>query len=167
MKEDITKSFEELSVFYKNWKRILSNQNGTIKQNIKDFFKYINSENTCYKELIKVRSDIKAKYNSELYKLNLKKEKLWNHMDTTKWEIGDEKVDKLLLVKDKNYAFKKMCSKETSNLNNLHMRLGFVNKMNMDELRMQIGNHSNMYKKNMQEFCQEFYPSLTDVSIYK
>ena len=39
MKESITKTFDELSIFFKNWKRILFNENEIIKENIKDFFK--------------------------------------------------------------------------------------------------------------------------------
>ena len=39
IKEQITKTYEELSIFFKNWKRILFNENEIIKENIKDFFK--------------------------------------------------------------------------------------------------------------------------------
>jgi hypothetical protein len=121
-------------------------------------------ESMSYKELIKSREDIKARYNTELLKLNVKKEKMWTNMETSKWEMNeDEKADKSALQKDKNYAFKKMCYKETNNLNNLHKKLGYVNKMNMDELRRLIANHSSRYKNNMKDFVESFYPTLTDV----
>lgn len=120
-------------------------------------------ESLSYKELIKTREDIKAKYNSELLKLNLKKEKLWTSMNYSNWEMNeDEKIEKSQLVKDKNYAFKKMCYKETNSLNNLHKKLGYVNKMNMDELRRLISNHCVRYRDNMKEFVENFYPTLTD-----
>lgn len=120
-------------------------------------------ESLSYKELIKTREDIKAKYNNELLKLNLKKEKLWTSMNYSNWEMNeDEKIEKSQLVKDKNYAFKKMCYKETNNLNNLHKKLGYVNKMNMDELRRLISNHCVRYRHNMKEFVENFYPTLTD-----
>jgi hypothetical protein len=116
-----------------------------------------------YKELIKTREDIKARYNNELLKLNLKKEKLWTNMNYSSWEMNEEeKIDKSQLLKDKNYAFKKMCYKETNSLNNLHKKLGYVNKMNMNELRRLISNHCVRYKNNMKEFVENFYPTLTD-----
>jgi hypothetical protein len=116
-----------------------------------------------YKELIKTREDIKARYNNELLKLNLKKEKLWTNMNYSSWEMNEEeKIDKSQLLKDKNYAFKKMCYKETNSLINLHKKLGYVNKMNMNELRRLISNHCVRYKNNMKEFVENFYPTLTD-----
>jgi hypothetical protein len=139
-----------------------------MKHNIKDFFKYIKMENSSYSELIKTREDYKSKYNSELLRLNVKKEKLWTQMDITKWDINEdiEKIDRSSLTRDKNYAFKKMCYKETMSLNNLHKRLGFVNKMNLDELRRLININCGRYTKNFKEFVESFYPSLTDVSIF-
>jgi hypothetical protein len=167
LKEEVTKCFEEFHVFFKNWKRVLNKQNEIFKHNIKDFFKYVNMESNSYKELIRAREDVKFRYNNELLKLNLKKEKLWTQMDLSKWEMNeDEKIDKSLLTKDKNYAFKKMCNKETNIVNNLHNRLGFVNKMNMDELRRFINNHSVRYNKNIKDFIENFYPTLTDVRNY-
>ena len=45
MKDEIIKSFEELSIFIENWKRNLFNENEIIKSRIKDFFKYQKMEN--------------------------------------------------------------------------------------------------------------------------
>ncbi len=45
MKDEIVKSFEELSIFIENWKRNLFNENEIIKSRIKDFFKYQKMEN--------------------------------------------------------------------------------------------------------------------------
>lgn len=96
MKEQITKSFEELGIFVKNWKRILYKQNEIVKVHLKDFFKFIKMEGTSYEELIKNREEVKAKYVNEKVRLTNKKEKLWAAGDQTKWEIVDEfnKVDK-------------------------------------------------------------------------
>lgn len=141
------------------------NQNEVIKHNIKDFFKYIRMENISYMELVRQREEAKTKYNNELLRLNVKKEKLWTQMDLTKWELNEaEKLDRALLVKDKNYAFQKMLYKETAFLSNLHNQLGFFNKMNMDELKRLISNHCARYSQNMKDFGENFYPTLTDVS---
>lgn len=136
-----------------------------MKTYIKDFFKNIRGEFCSFTELVKSRDEIKNKYNSELLKLNLKKEKLWTGMEFSKWEMNEsEKIDKSLLSKDKNYAFNKMCFKETNTLNNIHNKLGFYNKMLIDELKRMIHSHIGRYTKEMSTFSEEFYPTLTDVN---
>ena len=41
MKENITRTYEELHLFLQNWRKILIKQNILVKNQIKDFFKYI------------------------------------------------------------------------------------------------------------------------------
>lgn len=144
---------------------ITLDQNEIIKHNIKDFFKFIKMENSSYCELIKKREECRSKYNSELFKLNVKKEKLWSQMDYSKWKMNEteEKIDRQLLSKDKILSFKKMCYKETAQLNNLHNHLGYLNTMNLIELRRLILSHCGKYMKNIKDFTESFYPTLTQV----
>ena len=65
VKEQITKTYEELSIFFRNWKRILFNENEIIKENIKDFFKLHKMENVAFIELIDSREIIRQKYATE------------------------------------------------------------------------------------------------------
>jgi len=136
-----------------------------MKTYIKDFFKNIRSEFAVFSDIVKFRDDIKQKYNAELLRLNYKKEKLWNGMETSKWELNEsDKIDRGLLIKDKNYAFVKMCFKETNILNNLQNKLGFYNKMLIYELKRMIQSHIFRYTKEISLFSEEFYPTLTDVN---
>ena len=41
MKIEVNKTYEELGIFFKNWKRNLFNQNEIIKSRIKDFLNMI------------------------------------------------------------------------------------------------------------------------------
>lgn len=139
----------------------------SIKLNIKDFFKSIKSEFNLFSDLVKVRDDLKIKYNNDLLKINLKKEKLWTQMDFSKWELNEsEKIDRSLLSKDKNYAFKRMFSKDTNILNNLHNKLGYYNKMIIDELKRMVTSHVRRFGEEIKLFSDEFYPSLTDVKSF-
>ena len=61
MKDEITKAFEELGKFFKNWKRITYKQNEIFKTYLKDFFKYIRMECAAYTELIVKRNSLKNK----------------------------------------------------------------------------------------------------------
>ena len=83
MKQTITKSYEEISFFFKNWKKIMIKQNEITKTHFKDFFKYINLEGQAYSSLIASRDELKQKYMVELSKLNAKKEKLFSTGDTS------------------------------------------------------------------------------------
>ena len=74
MKEEISKSYEQLGIFFKNWKRMHYNQNEIIKKNIKDFFKYVKMEGLAYCELIDKRDELQKKYAYEKNHLQIKKE---------------------------------------------------------------------------------------------
>lgn len=164
MKDQITKSFEELGEFIKNWRRILLNQNEMVKSHLKDFFKLMRMEGTSYAELVKRREEVKTKYVDENCKLTTKKEKLWAQLDVTKWEIVDEfgKVDREMLTKDKAYAQSKMCTRETVVVENWQKQLSYYNRMCIEGLKELVKNNCKKFMDNMKEFSDEFYPSLTD-----
>ena len=169
MKDEVTKTFDELGKFFQSWKGITYTQNELIKSHIKDFFKYVKMEGSAYDELVQSREVIKVKYKAEYDRLNAKKEKLWQTMDLSKWEIVDEfnKVDRVLLLKDKTYAMQKMCTRETQSLENIHKQLGYANKMNMDELKKMIAMNSEKFVDNMKSFAEAFYPTLNEgISIW-
>ena len=164
MKDEITKAFEELGKFFKNWKRITYKQNEVFKTYLKDFFKYIRMECSAYTELIVKRNSLKQGYFEEQRKLNVKKEKLWANGDTSKWEIIDDfnKIDQLYLKTDKFYAFSKMCTQESNHVANMGNTLGFYNRQNMQELKKLMKNNRNKYMLDLKTFTDNFYPTLTD-----
>ena len=114
MKQTITKSYEEISFFFQNWKKIIIKQNEIAKNHFKDFFKYINLEGQAYSSLIAEREELKQKYMIELAKLNAKKEKLFSGGDLSKFELNpdDRTIDFERLKRDKPYAMENMCYKE-------------------------------------------------------
>ena len=164
MKESISKTYEELNIFFKNWKRILFNENVIIKEQIKHFFKSQKMENLAFIELIDSRELIRQKYVAEKTKLDAKKEKLYKVMDFNKWEIEDNfgQVDRALLFRDKNYAFEKMCTRETQALENIHKQLGYANYMNITQLKKIIDKNAKKFVEITKEFANKFYPSLND-----
>ena len=169
MKDEIVKSFEELSIFIKNWKRNLFNQNEIIKSRIKDFFKYQKMENLIFADLIVNRNIKKSIYILERNKLMEKKEKLYLLKDINKWEIqrSYDPIDEERLLKDKNYAMENICTKETLHLENLHKQLSYSNQMIEDELNRIINLNCEKFIDNLKQFSEEIYPTLTDsISIW-
>ena len=163
MKEEITKTYEELTIFFKNWKRIMHNQNDLINENIRYFFKYISMEDNAFNELIQDRLIIKEQYSKEMNKLFKRKEDLWNEKDINKWNITNyDNIDRLMLIKDKEYAFSKMCTVDTQNLINLHNKLNYTNYTNNEQLKMIIKLDKEKFINNIKIFAKEFYFTLND-----
>ena len=164
MKQTITKSYEEMGCFFKNYRKILIKQNDMVKNHMKDFFKYVNLEGKAYTELIERREELKAKYTSENQRVTSKKEKLYASGDITKFEIGDDKnIDRDRILHDKPYAFEHMCKTDTGNLQKIYNQLGYANKMNMRELKKMIKEYCVRYVDNVKKFDEEFYPSINDL----
>ena len=163
MKEEITQTYEELFVFFKNWKRIMYNQMDLINNNIRYFFKYVSMENTAFNELIQDRLKKKEEYTKENNKLIMIKEDLWNKMDINKWNITNyDSIDRFLLIKDKNYAFSKMCTIETERVNNLKYKFNFTNKANREQFDLIINYNRDRFINNIKSFTKEFYITLND-----
>jgi sorting nexin-7/30/sorting nexin-8 len=164
MKPEISKTFEELSIFFKNWGRILSNENEIIKEKIRDFFKYQKMENLSYLELIEGRNEIKEVYLSSKKRLDEKKTKLYAYNDINKWEIEENfnNINISLIYRDKNYAWEKMCTKDTQALEHLREQFGYANHMNFSQLRKMINKNCKLYVENTKDFANTFYPSLND-----
>ena len=167
MKQTITKSFEEFSFFFDNWKKILIKQKELIKNHVKDFFKYVNFEGRAYTEIIDRREELKNRYNSENTKVTAKKEKLYATGDINKFELGDQPgIDRDRLLKDKAYAFEHMCRNDTLNVEKIYNQLGYANKMNMMELKKMIKDYCVRYVENIKQFDSEFYPTINDMVGY-
>ena len=165
MKPVITKTYEEIGCFFKNWGRVLTKQKDLIKNHMKDFFKYVNLEGKAYSELIVRREDLKEKYKTENTRVTAKKEKAYATGDINKFEINqdDRNIDKDRLLRDKPYAFEHICLEDSRSLEKIHNQLGYANKMNMRELRKMIKEYCTRFVDNVTTFDKEFYPTINDL----
>ena len=121
-------------------------------------------ESLSFDELLTERNKIKDLYINEHNKLIFKKEKLWKNGDITKYEIIDDynSVDNLLLLRDKNYAFSKMCTRQTQIENNLHKQFNYMNWMFNEEIKNLVNKNSEDFIENVKIFCDRIYPTLND-----
>ena len=167
METKITQNFEQLGIFIKNWNRIVIKQKDVFKNNFKIFFKFKKLENNSIIDLLERRNIIKNKFFSDNNKLQAKMEKLFETGDFNKFEIDDlNKIDKNKL-KDKNYAFTIMCTKENISVNELKNKLGYYNMMCFNELIQKQKKDSIKYMDNFKNFMEKFYPTLTDgINVY-
>ena len=96
------------------------------------------------------------------------KEDLWNKKDINKWDITNfDNIDRFQLLKDKEYAFSKMCTSETKRVNELHNKLNFCNYTNKEQYDMVVKIDQKRFINNIKLFAKEFYISLNDsLNIY-
>ena len=158
-KEEITKTYNILSYFFKEMEQMMNKENEIIHSKIKRFFKLQKLINSSYLEIVERREKIKHKYIEENSKLFSKKQKLYSIKDINKWEIINfEKIDKPRLLRDKNYAFEHMCEKDSLYVNNLYNNLAYSNYMNFEEYQKIIDENIKSYTDNTKEFTKLIYP---------
>ena len=161
--DKMTSVYENYEVFFKNWKRIQSNQSAIIKDVVKNFFKEVQLKCGSLIENYEKLQDLQEDYLNNKNKLMAKKEMLWKQMDITKWELlQGEVLDNQRLFTDKLYAQDKMCFRESFELKIQRELLGyyFYNiDINFKELikELNIG-----FMENIKTFSNQIYPSLSD-----
>ena len=164
MTETITKTYQEMNRFFRNYKKILIKHNEMIKIHIKNFFKYINIESKAYNELIERREELRNKFIAENQKVTAKKEKVFATGDINKFELGEDKnIDKERILTDKPYAFEHICKSDTNALMEIYHQLGYANKMNILELKNLINDYCARYVNNIKNFDAKFYPTINDL----
>ena len=52
-------------------------------------------------------------------------------------------------MRDKSYAFSKMCTSESYAVNNLRIMLRYANKKNLDELKKMVNNYQEKFINNV------------------
>ena len=156
IKEDIVKTYNILSYFFKEKREIMFKENELIHEQIKGFFKLQRLKNNSFIDLIDNRETLKQKYFADNNKLYAKKEKLYSVKDINKWEMTNvEEIDKPLLFRDKNYAFQHMCVKDSQNVNNLHKHLTNANYMNFIQFKNMININEKSFVENTKEFSKQ------------
>ena len=163
IREEITKTYNILSYFFKEKKVKMSKENECIHEKIKGFFKLQRLKNNSFIDVCEIRENLKQKYNTENYKLYAKKEKLYTAKDINKWEIANmEKIDKPLLLRDKNYAFDNMCQKDSQSVNNLYKHLTYENYVVFSEFKNMLDINVKTYVDNTKDFAKLIQPFYTE-----
>lgn len=114
-----SKMNNELSILY-------SKQVDVIETEFKSVYDFLNAEILCFKNESNYFNDLKAEYLTNFTTLCLKKEKLFNTQNISKWEIPEDisqKLDDSILSKPEE-AFKYICYKSNLTLEEERRRLG-------------------------------------------
>ena len=164
LEKDICNVFEQYQIFFKNWKRVQINQTSIIRNKLIEYFRYIKNKGLSLIELIKKQNEVQNEYNKIKEALINKKEGYWKKMDITKWEMNPmAQIDSVLLFRDKNYAFSKMCYQETMVLDNKGDLLGYYYRNNVLNIKDVIKSITKYSVDNLISFSKEIEPTVTDV----
>ena len=162
--KDIYEVFERYQIFFKNWKRIYFNQASIIREKINEYFKYMKNIGLSMNELIERQNIVQKDYSKIKEELINKKEDYWIKKDITKWEINPmDQIDSALLIRDKNYAFSKMCFQETQNINNKGDLIGYYYFNNLNNIKIVLNDIKKFSINNIFSFSKEIEQIVTDI----
>ena len=174
-KEDVIKTYEELSSMFENLNLYVSKINYTIYVYLREYFKYVKNNYRSMKDLISTGENIKNNFNKSLKHLKTKKEDLFKKPETIiKWELNpEENIDKGEIVQNKELALEKMLYNETNKVNEQKQLYGFyLNRVISEYERMKEINGQRHIKEVLKifekqtEITNDFITSLRDNSTY-
>ena len=88
-------------------------------------------------------------------------------MDVSKWEIGELPnngiIDNVKLIKDKNYALSRMCTKDNIELNEVYLKLGYSFNKNNENFYFFKNKVNNDLKLSIQNFSNKFSSTVNDL----
>lgn len=155
---NVSKVYNLMSKFTKQWSESEKKQASLSFINLREYFKYINKEVRCVKELITKVDAHKYTYTKEKDKLMYKKEELFKRGEVQRWEIVDcngEVADYTKLLEDKVVAFEKMLPKETKNVMEYQYTYGcYLNKL-LEEYKR----HDELCGKTHTKAMVDYYTS--------
>ena len=114
-------------------------------------------------EIFSKEEGIRDEYFIKKNKLLIKKDTLWLQKDITKWETNQmENIDMIDIYNNKNYAYQKMCYKETEEINKLKSFMSYYYYNNQDTFKDFLNKIENLFFSNLEEFIEKFHPTLSD-----
>ena len=155
--------YQQYHIFFKNWKRVLINQTCLIKDIIHKNIKNVIGLGETLSEIFSKEEGIRDEYFIKKNKLLIKKDTLWLQKDITKWETNQmENIDMIDIYNNKNYAYQKMCYKETEEINKLKSFMSYYYYNNQDTFKDFLNKIENLFFSNLEEFIEKFHPTLSD-----
>ena len=166
-KVDLKSYFDDIitqyQILFKNWKRVLINQTCVVKDSVHKGIKDIYNLSDNFVEILYKEDGMRQDYLTKKNKLVLKKENLWPMKDIEKWETNQkEDIDMIKIYEDKDYAFEKMCYKETEVINNLRGYISYYFYNNQDTFKQYLTVIQKLFNDHLRDFVKKFQDTLSD-----
>ena len=133
---------------------------------IREYFRYIKNEYHSISELASKVDANKNLFYKSFEKLINNKESLFKQQDLTLWGLSQQDMDnKLMLLKNKEYAFSKMLPKETKKLSKFKNFYGCYLNSIIDEFERIRELNGTRHKDNVNLFLKKLSDRITDFHV--
>ena len=162
-----SQTYNILSKVMKNWADTELQQMDILNINVREYFRYIKNEYRSIKDLAEIVEANKASYKKTFDKLYLNKENLYKQQDLSQWGLSKEDLEKnkIMLLKNKEFAFSKMLPKETKRVNMFkEFYGGYLNSLINEYERIRVLN-SRRHREKITFFIRKLSDLLTDFHV--
>ena len=146
-----------------DWAKMEEKQIELINKKIREYFRYIRKEYKCIKDYYYYKyNDAKNTFIKEKIKLIDTKENLFENEDIENWGLNRPDLeDKMLLLKNKDYAMSKMIPEETKRVKEIEDIYGAYLNCLIEEYQKIQNLNKIRHKENILQFIKGFFENLT------
>ena len=168
--ETILGIYDVMAKLMDDWAKMQEKQINLINKKIREYFRYIRYEYKCIKDYYNIYEGEKNKFIRAQIKLVDTKENLFENEDIDNWGLDPlenplETQDKLVLLKNKDFAMSKMLPEETKKVNEYRKRYGCYLNSLINEYKQIQDTNKNRHKENITLFIKEMIENLTSFHV--
>ena len=161
-----SQSYHIMSKLMEDWSESQKQQLNIINIKIREYFRYIKNEYHSISELASKVDANKNLFYKSFEKLINNKESLFKQQDLTLWGLNQQDMDnKLMLLKNKEYAFSKMLPNETKKVGNFKNFYGCYLNSIIDEFERIRELNGVRHKDNVNLFLNQLSSCITDFHV--
>ena len=161
-----SQSYHIMSKLMEDWSESQKQQLNIINIKIREYFRYIKNEYHSISELASKVDANKNLFYKSFEKLINNKESLFKQQDLTLWGLSQQDMDnKLMLLKNKEYAFSKMLPNETKKVGNFKNFYGCYLNSIIDEFERIRELNGVRHKDNVNLFLNQLSSCITDFHV--
>ena len=154
--------YDVMAKLMEDWAKMEEKQIELINKKIREYFRYIRKEYKCIKDYYYIYDDAKNTFIKEKIKLIDTKENLFENEDIENWGLNRPDLeDKMVLLKNKDYAMSKMIPEETKRVKEIeNIYGGYLNCLVEEYQKIQNLNKIR-HKENILQFIKGVFENLT------
>ena len=161
-----SQSYNIMSKLMFDWSEQQKQQLNIINVKVREYFRYIKNEYHSISDLAAKVDANQSIYNKAFEKLITTKENLFKQQDLLQWGLSAQDMDnKLMLLKNKEYAFSKMLPKETKKVNKFKNFYGCYLNSIIDEFERIRELNGKRHKDNVNLFLTQLSSCITDFHV--
>ena len=157
--ETILGIYDIMAKLMQDWATMQENQINSVNKKIREYFRYIRNEYKAIKDYYDVYDNEKNQFIRAHMKLLEDKTYLYLHGNFEDWGLPKEDLEnKIVFLRDKDYAFSKMLPEDTKKVNDYRKTYGVY----LNSLIEQYQQISDLNKRRHKEYILNFIKEMVD-----